>query len=93
MDKNGSVQNDSTRAARGKGVSGQSLPEATGQNNEESMAASLDGASMGNVMQGHTPMGSIAGDAKSDPWDTKPGMQNKGKDEIGAPPEKSGSTK
>lgn len=77
MEKVDSVQTDSTRAARGKGVSGQSLPEATGQNSEEALAASLDGASMGDVMQGHSSLGSIASDTKSNPMDMNPGANNR----------------
>jgi hypothetical protein len=62
--------------ARGKGDSGQSLPEATGQNTEESMANSLPDTNVSDVMKGYSGGESMTGDTKSDPMDMGPGCNN-----------------
>ena len=74
---NDQVIHDSTRKERGKGNGGADLPEGTGHNNEADIGNSLPGTSMGDVMKGYCPDGSISGDTHSHSPDAKPGSNNK----------------
>lgn len=80
-DSAGQVIGDTTRAARGKGDAMDNMPDVN-RNMEENMANSMPDTPMDALGRGYVGEGSIALDTKSHPADMKPGMQNKGTDEL-----------